>query len=136
MPKLKLIVFILLINYSLFANTQNSFELESKKNIKSLLNKNYENLLISKKNLDDYYFTNDFKPYWVEEKGVKNIAFSLLDKIKNDPVLKPHANKLFRLDEVISTLNTLDKSNDKYFFNLFNDIFIIYDTLYLRYMLC
>lgn len=118
MPKLKLIVFILLINYSLFANTQNSFELESKKNIKSLLNKNYENLLISKKNLDDYYFTNDFKPYWVEEKGVKNIAFSLLDKIKNDPVLKPHANKLFRLDEVISTLNTLDKSNDKYFFNL------------------
>lgn len=118
MPKLKLIVFILLINYSLFANTQNSFELESKKNIKSLLNKNYENLLISKKNLNDYYFTNDFKPYWVEEKGVKNIAFSLLDKIKNDPVLKPHANKLFRLDEVISTLNTLDKSNDKYFFNL------------------
>ena len=118
MPKLKLIVFILLINYSLFANTQNSFELESKKNIKSLLNKNYENLLISKKNLDDYYFTNDFKPYWVEENGVKNIAFSLLDKIKNDPVLKPHANKLFRLDEVISTLNTLDKSNDKYFFNL------------------
>lgn len=118
MPKLKLIVFILLINYSLFANTQNSFELESKKNIKSLLNKNYENLLISKKNLDDYYFTNDFKPYWVEERGVKNIAFSLLDKIKNDPVLKPHANKLFRLDEVISTLNTLDKSNDKYFFNL------------------
>ena len=52
MPKLKLIVFILLINYSLFANTQNSFELESKKNIKSLLNKNYENLLISKKNLE------------------------------------------------------------------------------------
>ena len=33
-------------------------------------------------------------------------------------MLKPHANKLFRLDEVISTLNTLDKSNDKYFFNL------------------
>ena len=118
MPKLKLIVFILLINYSLFANTQNSFELESKKNIKSLLNKNYENLLISKKNLDDYYFTNDFKPYWVEEKGVKNIAFSLLDKIKNDPVLKPNVTQLFRLDEVINTLSSLDKSNTKYLENL------------------
>ena len=47
MPKLKLVLFALLINYSLFANTQNSFEIDSKKNIKSLLTKNYENLLIT-----------------------------------------------------------------------------------------
>lgn len=118
MPKLKLIVFALLINYSLFANTQNSFETDSKKNIKSLLTKNYENLLISKVNLENYYYTNDFKPYWINEKGVKDIGLSLLDKIKNDPVLKPHVSQLFRLDEVMNTLNSLDKSNPKYIENL------------------
>ena len=70
MPKLKLILFALLINYSLFANTQNSFEIDSKKNVKSLLTKNYENLLISKVNLENYYYTNDFKPYWINVKFV------------------------------------------------------------------
>ena len=114
MPKLKLVLFALLINYSLFANTQNSFEIDSKKNIKSLLTKNYESLLISKINLENYYYTNDFKPYWIDEKGIKDIGLSLLNKIKNDPVLKPHVSQLFRLDEVMNTLNSLDKSNPKY----------------------
>ena len=118
MPKLKLVLFALLINYSLFANTQNSFEIDSKKNIKSLLTKNYESLLISKINLENYYYTNDFKPYWIDEKGIKDIGLSLLNKIKNDPVLKPHVSQLFRLDEVMNTLNSLDKSNTKYLENL------------------
>lgn len=118
MPKLKLVLFALLINYSLFANTQNSFEIDSKKNIKSLLTKNYESLLISKINLENYYYTNDFKPYWIDEKGIKDIGLSLLNKIKNDPVLKPHVTQLFRLDEVINALNSLDKSNTKYLENL------------------
>ena len=118
MSKLKLIVFILLINCSLFANKQNSFELESKKNIKSFLSTNYENLLISKPNLEEYYINNNFKPYWINENGLKEIAISLLDKIKNDPVLKPQSIKLFRLDEVNNTLNSLNKSNANYLENL------------------
>lgn len=118
MSKLKLIVFILLINCSLFANKQNSFELESKKNIKSFLSANYENLLISKPNLEEYYINNNFKPYWIDENGLKEIAISLLDKIKNDPVLKPQSIKLFRLDEVNNTLNSLNKSNANYLENL------------------
>ncbi len=118
MPKLKLIVFILLINCSLFANKQNSFELESKKNIKSFLSTNYESLLINKPNLEEYYINNNFKPYWINENGLKEIAISLLDKIKNDPVLKPQSIKLFRLDEVNNTLNALNKSNANYLENL------------------
>lgn len=133
MPKLKLVLFALLINYSLFANTQNSFEIDSKKNIKSLLTKNYENLLISKINLENYYYTNDFKPYWINEKGVKDIGLSLLDKIKNDPVLKPHVTQLFRLDEVINTINSLDKSNPKYLENLVRIDFMLTE-LFDRYV--
>ncbi|MBY0540496.1 MAG: L,D-transpeptidase family protein [Campylobacterales bacterium] len=133
MPKLKLVLFALLINYSLFANTQNSFEIDSKKNIKSLLTKNYENLLISKINLENYYYTNDFKPYWINEKGVKDIGLSLLDKIKNDPVLKPHVTQLFRLDQVINTLNSLDKSNPKYLENLVRMDFMLTE-LFDRYV--
>ena len=133
MPKLKLVLFALLINYSLFANTQNSFEIDSKKNIKSLLTKNYENLLISKVNLENYYYTNDFKPYWINEKGVKDIGLSLLNKIKNDPVLKPHVIQLFRLDEVINALNSLDKSNPKYLENLLRIDFMLTE-LFDRYV--
>lgn len=133
MPKLKLVLFALLINYSLFANTQNSFEIDSKKNIKSLLTKNYENLLISKINLENYYYTNDFKLYWINEKGVKDIGLSLLDKIKNDPVLKPHVTQLFRLDQVINTLNSLDKSNPKYLENLVRMDFMLTE-LFDRYV--
>ena len=133
MPKLKLVLFALLINYSLFANTQNSFEIDSKKNIKSLLTKNYESLLISKINLENYYYTNDFKPYWIDEKGIKDIGLSLLDKIKNDPVLKPNVTQLFRLDEVINTLSSLDKSNTKYLENLVRIDFMLTE-LFDRYV--
>lgn len=133
MLKLKLVLFALLINYSLFANTQNSFEIDSKKYIKSLLTKNYENLLISKINLENYYYTNNFKPYWIDEKGIKNIGLSLLDKIKNDPVLKPNVTQLFRLDEVINTLSSLDKSNTKYLENLVRIDFMLTE-LFDRYV--
>lgn len=133
MLKLKLVLFALLINYSLFANTQNSFEIDSKKYIKSLLTKNYENLLISKINLENYYYTNNFKPYWIDEKGVKDIGLSLLDKIKNDPVLKPNVTQLFRLDEVINTLSSLDKSNTKYLENLVRIDFMLTE-LFDRYV--
>ncbi|MDD2888329.1 MAG: L,D-transpeptidase family protein [Aliarcobacter sp.] len=118
MLKLKLIIFILLFNCSLFAKNNNSFELESKKNIKYLLSSNYESLLISKANLEEYYLNNNYKPYWINENGIKNIAISLLNRIKNDPVLKPHANKLFRLEEVNTALNSLNTSNSNYLENL------------------
>lgn len=133
MLKLKLIVFILLLNCSLFAKTNNSFELESKKNIKYLLSTNYESLLINKANLEEYYLNDNYKPYWVNENGMKNIAISLLNRIKNDPVLKPHANKLFRLDDVNTALNSLNKSDSNYLENLVK-IDLMFTELFDRYV--
>ena len=117
MLKLKLVVFILILNCSLFANI-NNFEVEAKKNTKILLNKNYEMLLINKKSLENYYVTNNFKPFWIDENGIKNIGLSLVEKIKNDPVFKPNTSKIFRLNEVINSINTLNKSNENYIENL------------------
>lgn len=134
MSKLKLIVFILLFNCSLFAISSNSsFDIEAKKNVKSLLNNNYEKLLISKQNLDDYYFSNNFEPYWVNKDGIKQIGFSLLDRIKNDPVLKPHVDKIFRLNEVENSVNSLDKSTNKYLENLIRVDFMLTE-LFDRYV--
>ena len=117
MLKLKLVVFILILNCSLFANI-NNFEVEAKKNTKILLNKNYEMLLINKKSLENYYVTNNFKPFWIDENVIKNIGLSLVEKIKNDPVFKPNTSKIFRLNEVINSINTLNKSNENYIENL------------------
>ena len=133
MLKLKLIVFIILFNSFLFAKSANSFEVESKKNIKSLLSANYESLLINKINLEEYYLNNNFKPYWVKEDGLKEIAISLLDRVKNDPVLKPVSTKLFRLDEINNSLNSLNKSDINYLQNLIK-IDLMLTELFDRYV--
>ena len=83
MLKLKFIVFMFVFTCTLFASV-NNFEQETKKNIKLLLDTNYEVLLINKFSLIDYYSKNNFKPFWIDEKGVKDIGLTLLDKIKND----------------------------------------------------
>lgn len=127
MLKFRLAIFILLFNCTLFANIE-SFELQAKKDIKSLLIQNDENSLISRKGLEDYYFTNNFKPFWIDENGVKDIGLSLIDKIKNDPVLKPHASKNFRLDEMKNILNSLNKSDPKYIENLVKLDFILTES--------
>ncbi len=133
MLKLKLIVFIILFNSFLFAKNINFFEVESKKNIKSLLSANYESLLISKINLEKYYVNNNFKPYWIDENGLKEIGISLLDKVKNDPVLKPVSTKLFRLDVINNSLNSLNKSDINYLQNL-TKIDLMLTELFDRYV--
>ncbi len=134
MLNLRSIIFLIILNYSLSANNSNlPFELEVKKDIKSLLNKNYDDLLISKKNLNDYYVKNDYSAYWIDENGIKSIGLSLLDRIKNDPVLKPHINKIFRLDEVENSLNSLDKSDPKYLENIVKVDFMLTE-LFDRYV--
>ncbi len=133
MLKLKLMVFIILFNSFLFAKSINSFEVESKKNIKSLLSANYESLLINKINLEEYYINNNFKPYWIDENGLKEIGISLLEKVKNDPVLKPVSTKLFRLDVINNSLNSLNKSDINYLQNL-TKIDLMLTELFDRYV--
>ena len=133
MLKLKLMVFIILFNSFLFAKSINSFEVESKKYIKSLLSANYENLLINKIILEEYYINNNFKPYWIDENGLKEIGISLLEKVKNDPVLKPVSTKLFRLDVINNSLNSLNKSDINYLQNL-TKIDLMLTELFDRYV--
>ena len=133
MLKLKLMVFIILFNSFLFAKSINSFEVECKKNIKSLLSANYESLLINKINLEEYYINNNFKPYWIDENGLKEIGISLLEKVKNDPVLKPVSTKLFRLDVINNNLNSLNKSDINYLQNL-TKIDLMLTELFDRYV--
>lgn len=133
MLKLKLMVFIILFNSFLFAKSINSFEVESKKYIKSLLSANYESLLINKIILEEYYINNNFKPYWIDENGLKEIGISLLEKVKNDPVLKPVSTKLFRLDVINNSLNSLNKSDINYLQNL-TKIDLMLTELFDRYV--
>lgn len=121
MNRLKfIIVSIFLINNFIFSDTleeqnKDKQEISFEQNIKRLLDKNYSTFLINKKVLKDYYQINQYKPYWIDEKAkIKDIALNLLEKIKNDPVLQAHISKIFKFDEVINSLNSLDKSNENY----------------------
>ena len=102
-----------------------------KKILKNILEKEYQSLLINKSILKDYYKQNDFNTYWVEEeKGLKDIALSLIEKIKNDPVLKPKVNNIFKLDEITGKINSIDKSKKE---DLFTADFMLTE-LYDKYM--
>ena len=110
MNKLKfIVVFMFLANSYLLSNTLNE-ETMSIEKIAERDIKNYTTLLIDKKSLKDYYQLNNFKPYWTNEQGIKNISFTLLEQIKNDPVLKPNSTKTFKLDEVLQTIDSINKS--------------------------
>ncbi len=113
MNKLKfIVVFMFLANSYLLSNTLNE-ETMSIEKIAERDMKNYTTLLIDKKSLKDYYQLNNFKPYWTNEQGIKNISFTLLEQIKNDPVLKPNITKTFKLDEVLQTIDSINKSESK-----------------------
>ena len=102
-----------------------------KKILKNILEKEYQSLLINKSILKDYYKQNDFNTYWVEEeKGLKDIALSLIEKIKNDPVLKPKVNNIFKLDEITGKINSINKSKKE---DLFTADFMLTE-LYDKYM--
>ena len=118
MSKLKsVVVSFALFNSYLFANIINN-ELENKEKSfiekdlssanKSFLEKNYLPFIIDKKTLKDYYKHNNYQTYWIDKNGIKDISISLLDKIKNDPVLGPKSLQTFKLNEVLEKLKGFD----------------------------
>jgi murein L,D-transpeptidase YcbB/YkuD len=123
MNRLKFIVVTLaILNGYLSANTienetQTKEKIFLKKDLvkisKNILEKEYQALLINKKTLKEYYQHNNYELYWMNENGIKEIALSLLEKIKNDPVLKPHVNKIFKLNEVVEKLTQLNNDSNK-----------------------
>ena len=143
MNRLKFIVVtIAILNGYLYANTiENETEIKEKtfvkkdleKISKKILEKEYQSLLIDKKILKEYYQYNNYDLYWMNENSMKEIAIYLLDKIKNDPVLKPYANNIFKLNEVAEKLTQLDKNINKTQESLITIDFILTE-LYDKYM--
>lgn len=143
MNKLKfIIVATIMLNSYLFANivdseTENREKTVIKKDLqkftKDLLEKEYKPLLINKKILKDYYQSNNFELFWINEDGIKEIAITLLEKIKNDPVLKPHVTKSFKMNEVIEKLTSLDKTEETYQKDMLSIDFMLTE-LYDKYM--
>ena len=143
MNRLKFIVVtIAILNGYLYANTiENETEIKEKtfvkkdleKISKKILEKEYQSLLIDKKILKEYYQYNNYDLYWMNENSMKEIAIYLLDKIKNDPVLKPYANNIFKLNEVTEKLTQLDKNTNKTQESLITIDFMLTE-LYDKYM--
>lgn len=137
-----IVVTIAILNGYLYANTiENETEIKEKtflkedleKISKKILEREYQTLLINKKILKEYYQYNNYELYWMNENGMKEIAISLLDKIKNDPVLKPYASNIFKLNEVAEKLIQLDKDTNKTQENLITIDFMLTE-LYDKYM--
>ena len=143
MNRLKFIVVtIAILNGYLYANTiENKTEIKEKtfvkkdleKISKKILEKEYQSLLIDKKILKEYYQYNNYDLYWMNENSMKEVAIYLLDKIKNDPVLKPYANNIFKLNEVTEKLTQLDKNTNKTQESLITIDFMLTE-LYDKYM--
>ena len=143
MNRLKFIVVtIAILNGYLYANTiENETEIKEKtfvkkdleKISKKILEKEYQSLLIDKKILKEYYQYNNYDLYWMNENSMKEVAIYLLDKIKNDPVLKPYANNIFKLNEVTEKLTQLDKNTNKTQESLITIDFMLTE-LYDKYM--
>ncbi len=126
MKKLKFIFLLtLFFNSLLYSNIKED-------DIKSILDKKYNPILIDKKTLQEYYIQNSFKPYWINENGLKDISITLLESIKNDLVLKPIVNEAFKLDEITNSLNSLKESSNNQTNNLIKIEFLLTE-LYEKY---
>lgn len=121
------IFFLLIIfNFPLYSHIQNSEETIKKEltNLKSIFKQ--KNTLIK------YYKYNKYNLFWFDEKGMKDIATQLLNHIKNDPVLKPKAIKIFKIKKILTLLSNLNKNTDDKRIALAKIDFILTE-LYIQY---
>ena len=121
-------------NTSLEVKIEKTFEEKSQISVKEQLSdKKLELFFTNKKVLNNYYKNFNFNFFWVNEKGIKEIALSLLETIKTDPVLKPYSNEAFKLDKIVNNLNSLERTPEKYFESMAKIDFMLTEV-YDRYM--
>lgn len=112
-----------------------NFEKNAKTEIKKLLKKRNPSKL-SKKQTYLYYRYNNYLPFFVNEHGIKQLSYDLIDNIKEDQVLKPYAQKLFKLKEIEERFSKIDLNNpetNKELINLDFTLTSIYHQ-YMRYL--
>lgn len=130
MNKLKfIIVSIFFINSYLFSNL---LENNDYYNLNNYLKESYKPALTNKKVLTEYYKQNNFQPFWIENKEIKKISTELLEKIKNDPILKSIDLETLKLNEIEEKLVSLELSDENYEENLLNLEFLLTE-LYDKY---
>lgn len=110
MNRLKFIVVsIFFINSYLIANL-----LEDKNSdINNYLSQKYKPIFINKKNLTEYYKQNNYQTFWIENNEIKKISIELLEKIKNDPILKSDdldKLKITQIENKLQNLKNLDEN--------------------------
>ena len=101
------------------------FKKESSIEIKALLKKKNPSRL-SRKLTRKYYKYHNYEPFFVNKDGIKPLADELITTIKNDQVLKPNINKLFKLQKIEDLVN-LAKETQK-IEDLINADFILVST--------
>lgn len=114
---LRTIIISLFMTIQIFSNeinhTTQTMSQDPNYILKTILYKN-KKLLFNKQNiLIKYYKKNNYELFWFNENGLKPIALTLLTKIKNDPILKPNVEKVFKLQTITSLLNSLEKDNNQ-----------------------
>ncbi len=57
-----------------------------------------------------YYKYHNFNPFFVSDKGIKNIAFELLTNIKKDEALKPIISKFFDIDSIQRQIDLINQT--------------------------
>lgn len=116
MLKHKFVVAIFLFNSYLFSQNINQDEITL--DIKNSFSKKYSTYLINPDTLKNYYIKEQYASYWIDNNGLKSIAIDFVDKVKNDPVYKPSAQSLFKLNIVDELTSSLDKESLDYSKNL------------------
>lgn len=116
MLKHKFVVAIFLFNSYLFSQNINQEDINL--DIKNSFSKKYSTYLINPDTLKNYYIKEQYASYWIDNNGLKSIAIDFVDKVKNDPVYKPSAQSLFKLNIVDELTNSLDKESLDYSKNL------------------
>ncbi len=92
-------------------SSQILFEQESSHIIKDLLKtQNMPPLILKHSHIKKYYKSHQYRPFWFDVNGTKAIAIELINMVKNDPVLKPISNKLFRLHETMMLISEIESS--------------------------
>lgn len=107
---------------------------DSKETVNYLLSlKKIPNSFLRKSSIKAYYKSFDNQLIWSNKNGIKDISLSLLETIKNDPVLKPNVKKAFNLEKILNELTKLEKGNDKYLESMAKIDFML-TSIYDKYM--
>lgn len=85
-----------------------SFKKEIETEIKKLL-KTKNPSKLSYRLTKKYYKNHNYNPFFISDKGIKNITFELLTIIKKDEVLKPFISKFFDIDSIERQINLINQ---------------------------